>query len=147
MNAQIIETIDEAIKARWERFDRLFIKAKGKPFKEDDERLYSYEKTVIDEARRIAVFILNKGDDWKGVWEGYAAAGDGSSFDFVEAIIKDGYDGWDENHSGNSGSASVYFARCLLERPDLFQYLHGALTPLIGDAGYNDDRTDIPKIS
>lgn len=123
------------------------LRRREKPFKEADEGLYGYEKCVIDEARRIAVFILNKGEDWKAVWQGYADAGDGSSYEFVDAIIKDGYEGWDDNHSGNSGSASVHFARCLLERPDLFQYLHGALTPLIGDAGYNDDRTDIPNIS
>lgn len=145
MNKQeIINSIDSAIKRRYERFDRLFVKAKGVGFEEAENGLYRYEKSVTDEARRIAVYIVEKGGSWEEWWK-KLSDGCNDSYDFVQNLIKDGYTGWWDGHSGNSGSASVHFARCLLSRADLFEYLHGALSPLVGDAGYYDDRSDLPK--
>jgi len=113
--------------------------------------LYLYEMSVINEAERIAEFITNIADEWhatvRSVWE-YFGKENGEyvdCFKFVENLKKEGYTGWDEGHSGNSGSESVLFANCLLFKPDFFPFLHGALANLVGDKGYYDDRNDIPK--
>ena len=34
---------------------------------------------------------------------------------------------------------------CYKIRPDWIPYMHGCLATLIGDEGYYDDRSDIPK--
>jgi hypothetical protein len=113
--------------------------------------LINYEMNVIDEAERIAYFIQDKAKEKgltnKEVWDSYAKKGEeyASCWDFVKNIQADGYDGWDEGHSGNSGSASVRFASTLLFNIELFPYMHGALTPLVGDKGYHDDRSDVKE--
>ena len=109
--------------------------------------LYSYEMCVIDEARRIAYWFIDKfpGQE-KEKWEEFAHAADergGSSFDFVELIRAAGYDGWSDDHSGNSGSVAVSFAYTLLFQTELFPYMHGAMAILVGDDGYHDDRSDV----
>ena len=108
-----------------------------KPSKE----LYSYEMSVINQAESIANWFL---DTYPGQerekWGEFAK--DTNAFDFVEKIKKAGYDGWDDGHSGNSGSVAINFAYCLLAQIELFPYLHGALAALVGDEGYYDDRSD-----
>lgn len=141
---ELIAAMEKAVKERWDRFDRIFQKATGKPFAEADNDLYNYEKSVVDEAQRIARYIIGKGGSWKKWWKKFCGK-DNDSYSFVQNLQKDGYKDWWDGHSGNSGSAAVFFARCLFERPDLFQYLHGALSPLVGDKGYHDDRSDLPK--
>lgn len=37
------------------------------------------------------------------------------------------------------------FANCLIYHPEMFKYMHGALAALVGDKGYHDDRSDLPK--
>lgn len=32
------------------------------------------------------------------------------------------------------------------ERPELVPYIHGCLAQLVGDEGYHDNRSDIPKL-
>lgn len=110
--------------------------------------LYLYEMSVINEAERIANFIEKKAEE-KGitareVWDLYGKK-DGepvSCWDFVDNIKADGYDGWDDGHSGNSGSMAVQFTYTLLFDRYLFPYMHGALVHLVGDKGYYDDRSD-----
>ena len=109
--------------------------------------LYSYEMNVINEAKRIAFWFIDnftghETEQWKEF--GYDAdKNGGSSFDFVEVIKKAGYDGWDDGHSGNSGSMAVRFAYEMLHNLELFPYEHGALCSLVGDKGYHDDRSDV----
>ena len=122
--------------------------------------LYHYEMTVINQAESIANFILKKfnelsedlpdelGVDLDYVWDRYAKGSNGDyvdAFTFVKKMKNDGYNEWDEGHSGNSGGMAVMFASCLLFKPEIFPYLHGALSPLVGDKGYYDDRKDIPQ--
>ena len=104
--------------------------------------LYNYEMSVINEAKNIAFWFIDAfpgcGEEkWKEL------AGDGDSFAFVDKIKSLGYDKWNEGHSGNSGSMAVRFAYAMLFQTELFPYQHGALSPLVGDAGYYDDRSDV----
>ena len=105
--------------------------------------LYSYEMTVINEAKRIAFWFI---DNYPGQetekWKEFAHD-DKGAFEFVDAIKEAGYDGWDDGHSGNSGSMAVRFAYDMLHDIELFPYEHGALCYLVGDKGYHDDRSDV----
>lgn len=205
-------TIDEAIKARIERFNRLYKKATGHTFEEDPEWCkqkeaeelvewqkkvdvylaklslpnldefyatlperedccgydwsvvdedfkellwhkphhssnYGYEMMVIDQAKEIANFLISKGDP-KEMWDKYAKDESGKYIDifkFVENLQADGFDKWDDGHSGNSAGAAIMFANSLIFEIEIFPYLHGALALLVGDEGYHDDRSDLPK--
>ncbi|MGN1155695.1 MAG: hypothetical protein ACI4TK_05925 [Agathobacter sp.] len=138
-----LKEIDNAIKARFARFDILFFKTTGGLFS-DSADLYGYEKVVVDEARRIAEYILKKDGDYKRIWDSFSGE-DGTVSVFVKNLVNDGYEGWDKSHSGNSGAKAVHFANCLLDRSDLFPFLHGAMAELVGDEGYYDDRSDLPN--
>ena len=211
-----MEKIKEAIKARNDRFNRLWLKAVGHTFEEDveyceneikkweekvdarlselgfktwdeynefvtdnyhiydddvtdEERvelakrrdsvledlrtkrpvssLFLYDETVIDQAEKICEFLKTKNNDLKKAWNAYLTGGKMSSWDFVKKMQEDGFEDWDDGHSGNSGSAAVLFANTLIFRPELFPYLHGALATLVGDEGYHDDRSDIPNFN
>lgn len=194
-------TIKEAIKARIDRFNRLWMAAEGHSFEddpqvkeenydkvypdwekerdkrlaelgyknevdylswcEDDEEgdteldeilkrrpiyetsLYYYEMTVIDEAEKIAEFIESLGGDPKERWEEIIK--DASYFyEIGKNLEKAGYK-IDDGHSANSASCAISFANCLIMNRELFPYLHGAMATLVGDAGYHDDRSDLPK--
>lgn len=109
--------------------------------------LYNYEMGVIDQAKNIAFWFI---DNFTGheteQWEKFAQEADKkgrSSFDFVKVIEESGYNGWDDGHSGNSGSMSIRFAYNMLHSLELFPYEHGALCYLVGDKGYHDDRSDV----
>lgn len=194
-------TIQEAIRARIDRFNRLYLAAVGHSFEDDpkwceeqmqkelpiwekkvesrlkelnlssleaylhtryyseDEELptddiieqlrkekphysslYSYETIVIDQAKSIAEWFESQ-ENPKDLWNSMPK----SMFEFVDELKKKGFDKWDEDHSGNSASMSIMFARTLLFSRNLFPYLHGALTPLVGDEGYHDDRSDVEQ--
>lgn len=201
-------TIDEAIKSRYERFNRLWLAAEGHTFEddpkvkkeqfdkefpewkekvtkranelgfEDDDKywayvcerendenehdfkrdpiiqdmwrhqphyssLYDYEKMCIDEGRGIAEFILSMEGDPKENWE--KLCGEDKELETFVKNLEDAGHKLDEGHSGNSMGMSVLFANSLLFNPEIFQYLHGALAGLVGDVGYHDDRSDVPK--
>ena len=203
-------TIDEAIRARYDRFNRLWLAAEGHTFEDDPKvkkeefdrempaweekvnnrahelgfenhdaywayvckrqweeeendptferdpiiqdlwsnqphysSLYDYEKMCIDEARGIAEFITNMGGDVKESWEKIRNGSD-DIYEFMKNLSEAGYK-MDDGHSGNSAGISILFANSLLFNPDIFPYLHGALASLVGDSGYHDDRSDIPK--
>lgn len=59
--------------------------------------------------------------------------------------IKDKVPFFDKGHSGNSLGMSWRLFECYKIRPDWIPYMHGCLATLIGDEGYYDDRSDIPK--
>ena len=108
--------------------------------------LYPYEMFCIGQAKNIAEFILAKGEDKaKDTWDTYFKEGE-SSYDCVMKMQKEGLD-WSDDHSGNTAGCSIRFAYMLLFQRDLFPYQHGALSPLVGDEGYHDDRSDIPEIA
>lgn len=104
--------------------------------------LYDYEKFVIDQAQDLANWIIDtypgkEVETWKSLAENK------SSWDLIKVFKDLGYTGWKEGHSGNTGSSAAMFAFTLIETPELFPYLHGALTPLVGDSGYHDNREDV----
>lgn len=51
-----------------------------------------------------------------------------------------------EEHSGNTMGASWFLFRTYVTHPELVPYAHGCLAPLVGDKGYFDDRSDLPKM-
>jgi len=108
---------------------------------------YPYEKFCIDQAVNIVEFICNQEGNPKDIWDKYAKPNGVyvDAFDFVKGLESNGFTGWDDGHSGNTGMQSVMFAQCILFHPIMFQYLHGAIATLVGDAGYHDDRSDIPS--
>lgn len=104
--------------------------------------LYDYEMCVINEAENIAYWFL---DTYPGkeleMWDTF---GEGkSAFEFVDGIKNAGYDKWNDGHSGNSGSMAVSFAYTMLFQTELFPFMHGALSYMVGDKGYYDDREDV----
>ena len=68
-----------------------------------------------------------------------------SLFELIEAI-KDKLPYFDNGHSGNSMSMSWMLYRCYKEKPELVPYMHGCLAQLVGDEGYHDNRSDVPKL-
>lgn len=52
----------------------------------------------------------------------------------------------EKEHSGNTMGASWFLFRTYISYPELVQYAHGSLAPLVGDEGYYDDRSDLPEI-
>ena len=104
--------------------------------------LYTYEMFVINQAKSIAEWFI---DNYPGKEaEKWAEMADGkSTFDFVDAMKKAGYKGWEDSHSGNTAGMSVSFAATLVHDPQLFPFMHGALCYLVGDEGYHDDRSDV----
>ena len=76
------------------------------------------------------------------MWKRLSGDGGGSGWGIAEQAEKKGFK-FDEGHSGNTLSTAVLFTSCLLFQPETFKYMHGALTPLVGDKGYYDDREDV----
>lgn len=109
---------------------------------------YSYEKFCIDQAVNVVEFIRSQEGTPKEIWDKYAKQNGVyvDTFDFVKGLQADGFKGWSEEHSGNTGGQSILFAQCILFHPIVFQYMHGALSPLCGDEEYYDDRSDIPSM-
>lgn len=202
-------TIDEAIRARLDRFNRLWLEAEGHTFEDDpkvkkeefdrefpaweekanarakvlgfedhdkywayvckmqfDDKvpgftrdevmqdiwehqphyssLYDYEMSVINEAKKIAEFVQSLDGNVEENWKKICGDGEGKIYDFLDNLEKMGYE-MDDGHSGNSASMSVLFANSLLFNPEIFPYLHGALASLVGDEGYHDNRSDVPR--
>ena len=134
------EQLPKEFQDRIERFNRLFKEGTGHSFEEDD--LYQYEMICITQALSFIDYFKNK------------------SFEEIVKIIKDEYNYnallfiydikdkvpfFDEGHSGNSLGMSWRLFECYKIRPDWIPYMHGCLANLIGDEGYYDDRSDIPK--
>ena len=134
------EQLPKEFQDRIERFNRLFKKGTYHSFEEDD--LYKYEMICIAQALSFIDYFKDK------------------PFDDIVKIIKDEYNCnallfiydikdkvpfFDKDHSGNSLGMSWRLFECYKIRPDLIPYMHGCLATLIGDEGYYDDRSDIPK--
>lgn len=115
--------------------------------KPDYSSLYDYEIYCINEAEKIVNFIATLGHDTKDNFLKLVDIDSDESvsiFRVIDSLKKAGYE-MDDGHSGNSAGASIQFAWCLIFQPEKFQYMHGALSGLVGDKGYHDDRKDIPK--
>ena len=134
------EQLPKEFQDRIERFNRLFKKGTDHSFEEDD--LYKYEMICIAQALSFIDYFKDK------------------PFDDIVKIIKDEYNCntslfiydikdkvpfFDKGHSGNSLGMSWRLFECYKIRPDWIPYMHGCLATLIGDKGYYDDRSDIPK--
>jgi len=109
--------------------------------KPNNTSLFGYEKFCISEAEKCAKFVMKKGgEDW---WVEKLKENN-QIYSLVEMLKGEGFS-FSDGHSGNTMGMSIMFANCLIRTPELFQYMHGALTPLVGDEGYHDDRSDIPN--
>lgn len=106
-------------------------------FEEND--LFDYEMACIRQALSFAEYFKEMSlEECKAFYEKYPTL-----FELIEAI-KDKLPYFDDGHSGNSMSWILY--RCYKEKPELVPYMHGCLAQLVGDEGYHDNRSDVPKL-
>lgn len=137
------EDLPKEFQERIDRFNKLFIQGTldtENPHNFEEDELFEYEMLCMKEALKIVEFIKDK-DTYE---ELLAESGTESSYEFIK-FLKDKGLQLDDGHSGNSMGQSFSLARCYITRPDLIPYMHGSLAPLVGDSGYYDDRSDIPK--
>ena len=138
--------IQKAIKDRIKRFNNLWKKETGLRFDEDPNDIYEYEMSVINEAENIAYWFMDTYKrKAKQKWEEFAEETNKDVCNFIDKIKEEGYDKWYDGHSGNSGGQAISFAFVLLFQTELFPYMHGALSPMIGDEGYHDNRADVKE--
>lgn len=171
-----IEELPEPFKKRIDRFNRLFINGTVdhhdfEHHLEENENptLFEYEMFCIESALGFAEFLSTKDDfntfldkcnqeftcnppekyDWESTENYTKRLNEGPTlYDIVEQFCKEYPNNKvnSERHSGNSMRISWFLFKCYLFNPGLVPYAHGALANLIGDDGYYDDRSDIPKI-
>ena len=137
------ENLPKEFQERIDRFNNLFIQGtlnteNPHNFEEDD--LFEYEMFCMKEALKIAELIKDK-ETYEAL---LAESGVETLSEFIEFLKNKGLE-LDEGHSGNTVGQSFTIARCYITRPELVPYMHGSLAPLVGDDGYYDDRSDIPK--
>lgn len=137
------EDLPKEFQKRIDRFNNLFIQGtlnteNPHNFEEDD--LFEYEMFCMKEALKIIEFTKDK-ETYEALLE---ESGTKSFYEFIEFLKAKGLQ-LDDRHSRNTMGQSFSLAQCYIIRPDLVPYMHGSLTPLVGDSGYYDDRSDIPK--
>ena len=122
---------------RIKRFDGLFIKATGKPFTEDS--LFDYELGCMQQSLAFVDHFKDITNQELEEW-----CKDRSLLDIADKARRGGC--YIQNgHSGNSLAMSVRLFLCYRQTSQLLKYVHGCLTPLMGDEGYHDDRSDVPS--
>ena len=134
------EQLPKEFQDRIERFNRFFKKGTDHSFEEDD--LYKYEMICIAQALSFIDYFKNKpfADISKIIKDEYNC----NALLFIYDI-KDKVPFFDKSHNGNSLGMSWRLFECYKICPDWIPYMHGCLANLIGDEGYYDDRSDIPK--
>lgn len=133
------EDLPKEFQERIERFNRLFTAANAGTFEEHE--LFSYEMLCIRQALSFAEFFKDMSlEECKDFYEKYP-----NLYDLIEAL-EDKLPYFDKGHSGNSMNMSWMLYRCYKEKPELVPYMHGCLAGLVGDEGYHDNRSDIPKL-
>lgn len=134
------EQLPKEFQDRIERFNRFFKKGTDHSFEEDD--LYKYEMICIAQALSFIDYFKDKPftDIFKIIKDEYNC----NALLFIYDI-KDKVPFFDKGHSGNSLGMSWRLFECYKIHPDWIPYMHGCLANLIGDEGYYDDRSDIPK--
>lgn len=137
------EDLPKEFQERIDRFNKLFIQGTlntENPHNFEEDSLFEYEMFCMKEALKIAEFIKDKKTHKALLIE----ANTKSLYEFIE-FLKDKGLKLDDGHSGNTMGQSFSIAQCYIIRPDLIPYMRGSLAPLVGDSGYYDDRSDIPK--
>lgn len=137
------ENLPKEFQERIERFNKLFIKGTldtENPHNFEEDELFEYEMFCMTEAMKFAEFIKDE-DTYDAL---LTEADTKSSYEFVKFLKDKGLE-LDDGHSGNTMGSSFSLFLCYIKRPDLVPYMHGSLASLVGDAGYYDDRSDLPK--
>lgn len=134
------EQLPQEFQERIERFNRLFLKGAGHSFEEDD--LYEYEMACIKQALSFDEYL--KDFTYDDIEDIIRFENNDDLYHFINKI-KDKLPYFDDGHSGNSLSMSWMLFQCYRLQPHLIPYMHGCLCHLVGDKGYYDDRSDIPK--
>ena len=137
------ENLPKEFQERIDRFNKLFIQGTldtENPHNFEEDELFEYEMLCMKEALKIVEFIKDK-----ETYEALLAESGTNSFYEFSKFLKDKGLQLDDGHSGNTLGQSFSLARCYITRPDLIPYMHGSLALLVGDKGYHDDRSDIPK--
>lgn len=122
---------------RIDRFNRLFLAGCGHTFEEDD--LFEYEMGCMKQSLSFYEYFKERPQE-----ELEALCKSVENLYGLTEKIKENLPYFDEGHSGNSMGASWQLFLCYRNKPELIPYMHGSLANLVGDAGYYDDRTDIP---
>lgn len=137
------EDLPKEFQERIDRFNKLFIQGTlntENPHNFEEDSLFEYEMFCIKEALKIVEIIKDK-----ETYEALLAESGTKSFYKFTKFLKDKGLQLDDGHSGNTIGQCFSLALCYITRPDLIPYMHGSLAPLVGDSGYYDDRSDIPK--
>lgn len=134
------EQLPQEFQERIERFNRLFLKGCGHSFENDD--LYEYEMACIKQALSFDEYL--KDFTYDEIEDIIKFEDNDDVYHFINKI-KDKLPYFDDGHSGNSLSMSWMLFQCYRLQPYLIPYMHGCLCYLVGDKGYHDDRSDIPK--
>ena len=134
------EQLPKEFQDRIERFNRLFSKGAGHSFEEDD--LYQYEMGCIAQALSFSEYFKDK--SFEEITKTIKDKHNNDVYDFIDDI-KGNVPFFDEGHSGNSLGMSWRLFKCYKVYPIMVPYMHGCLTPLVGNDGYYDDRSDIPE--
>ena len=137
------ENLPKEFQERIDRFNKLFIQGTldtENPHNFEEDKLFEYEMFCMTEAIKIAEFV--KDND---TYDALSAESNTKSFyEFIE-FLKDKGLKLDDGHSGNTMGSSFSLFLCYITKPELVPYMHGSLASLVGDSGYYDDRSDIPK--
>lgn len=171
-----LEKLPEPFKKRIDRFNKLFINGTEDhhDFEHDLDydgtpALFTYEMFCIESALGFAEFLPTKEHfetfldkcnqefthnppekyDWESTEDYTRRINKGPNlYNIVQQFCKEYPNNNinEDKHSGNTMHMSWILFKCYLYNPEWIPYMHGALSYLIGDAGYYDDRSDIPEI-
>lgn len=156
-----VNDLPEAFQKRIKRFSDLFEKA-GESFEEDS--LFNYEMNCLRQAIAFLDVIPTREKfeeeikeckdqfnpekyEWETDEDFQKRVEEGPKlYNFIDFLTDKYPELWiDGGHSGNSMGFSFFIFKAYLLDPKYVIYSHGALSPLVGDEGYHDDRSDIPE--
>lgn len=136
------ENLPKEFQERIDRFNKLFIQGTlntENPRNFEEDNLFEYEMLCMTEAVKLIEFIKDEYTYRALLTE----SGAKSFYEFIQFLVDKGLK-LDGEHTGNTMRQSFSLALCYITRPDLIPYMHGSLSPLVGDSGYYDDRSDMP---
>lgn len=160
------QDLPEVFKQRIERFNKFFKEGTEDHHDFEHDELFDYEMTCIELALTLAKYIPNEEEfnkvcsetekyirenaekyEWESQSDFEKRIEEGPTTINFYSYLESKYPEIKkimEDHSGNSVMMSFQLFRYYISKPLLVPYLHGCLAPLVGDAGYYDDRKDIP---
>lgn len=137
------ENLPKEFQERIDRFNKLFIQGTldtENPHNFEEDELFEYEMYCMSETMKLVEFIKDE-DTYNAL---LTEADTKSLYELIEFLKGKGLK-LDDGHTGNTMGSSFSLFLCYIKKPDLIPYMHGSLASLVGDAGYYDDRSDLPN--